>query len=642
MGDEKARSVRFPLQTGESALASFAAGMAMLVLATGLHAISISRLVTEGDPFGSTLFSTAGVFVFFYGLRCFQLARARRASDLLFGDRGIAVQGGRLDGRSWSWAEISPSRSDIVRVVDGRERVAHLVLGLGTLDSQQLAEADTEDETASLEVLLAMLRSPRWRGTPAAPASPEEAARALRPAGTTVLVCPVCGAPAVPADDATVTCRYCQRLVEVPADLRERIRASAQLTLAQERTALKLRRILDQPPAARVNALFTTSVCLVAVFGVIGVLTGHALSLVAELALVGGALSLLVHATAGRRAFRAVALFGAVEPARPGEPYACRRCRAPLPAQDAARVLVTCPYCEAENVLGLDLRREAGEASAAQGDLDAALRGRALRDVRVLTPLVFPAVLVLVFFVLRGGLVQRHEDRQKAVDEAQAKALAAAVEDISPTTARVAEKHGVRLPRSSARGASGLPLDPALVVTPTKTLLRDLEIPDGSTGASVLRTALEREDAVLVSLSPDARSSVRLVVDRATPVRKLAQVAAVLGPRDATLAVVTAAGGKDTYGIVLPKAAERVLRVRDGVVPELAGGDGSAIACTVPASADATPIVTCLERLGTPRPRVAWAPPLDVDLQRALELRDALVASSGGVLDVTLDLASAR
>jgi hypothetical protein len=77
-----------------------------------------------------------------------------------------------------------------------------------------------------------------------------------------------------------------------------------------------------------------------------------------------------------RQALKLLTLnFGASEPDKPGDPYRCRGCKAPLPdAQD--KIVVRCAYCSADNILGLDLRRDAAPATEEAKGLEDAVAQR--------------------------------------------------------------------------------------------------------------------------------------------------------------------------------------------------------------------------------------------------------------------------
>jgi len=67
--------------------------------------------------------------------------------------------------------------------------------------------------------------------------------------------------------------------------------------------------------------------------------------------------------------------FGAFPPAKDGEPWTCRSCRAPLPpARDG--LLARCAYCNSDNVQGIDLRPRAEGARKERATLEAAFAQR--------------------------------------------------------------------------------------------------------------------------------------------------------------------------------------------------------------------------------------------------------------------------
>ncbi len=102
-------------------------------------------------------------------------------------------------------------------------------------------------------------------------------------------------------------------------------------------------------------------VLMVIEFNAASLTFGHALLLVAFVAsCIVGFYALIRTRLVDRQALRLLAVeFAAVEPAKPGDPYRCQHCLAPLPAAGDVRVLVRCVYCSTDNVLGLHLGREA-------------------------------------------------------------------------------------------------------------------------------------------------------------------------------------------------------------------------------------------------------------------------------------------
>jgi hypothetical protein len=97
---------------------------------------------------------------------------------------------------------------------------------------------------------------------------------------------------------------------------------------------------------------------------------------------------------ADRGALRLLTLgFGALAPAREGDPAQCRLCLAPLPIEGMGGV-VLCRYCRAENIAGLDLRPVIDSERGEQKPLIEALR-RYRREKRLWLALSLVAVVLL-------------------------------------------------------------------------------------------------------------------------------------------------------------------------------------------------------------------------------------------------------
>jgi len=72
-----------------------------------------------------------------------------------------------------------------------------------------------------------------------------------------------------------------------------------------------------------------------------------------------------------RRALRVLLLdFTAIPPAKEDAPYRCRRCAAPL-SVEAERMIAHCPYCETENIVGMNLDSRVGRMESRSQDLRA-------------------------------------------------------------------------------------------------------------------------------------------------------------------------------------------------------------------------------------------------------------------------------
>jgi hypothetical protein len=231
-----------------------------------------------------------------------------------------------------------------------------------------------------------------------------------------VFRCCHCGAGLAPRDASTVSCSRCGTSNPVPEPLLARLRGPAELArgLSAER---QIKRLLRQPGAAYARFflfVFRWVVYLVWPLALVGwailewrysrarsgldivVVDGHtepylwqALTTFGFAATVVAVLGLFVASLlANRRALSLVSLqLGAVPPARPGEPYVCRGCGAPLPERPD-RVLIACLYCRVENVTGCDLVRAVQRTTAHEHSVTDALRYRRRARLRLLAALL--------------------------------------------------------------------------------------------------------------------------------------------------------------------------------------------------------------------------------------------------------------
>ena len=246
-----------------------------------------------------------------------------------------------------------------------------------------------------------------------------------------ILRCPSCGAPQVPADATTMPCAACGHVLEVPAELRQRLHARAVLEQTSVGRARLVRRLVDQPSARRAGHVvancrrlmfWSQPLAFVGLMVFLSHQTSHApgadmtylmratpnddvlswSDLALGVAMIFAAFviawALASAYVANRSALRILAdQFGAVPPAKPGGASTCRSCGAPLPATTA--LLVHCVYCSTENVLGVDPRPAALRRSREKFDLTRALRRRRWARLRVWITL--PLCLALGFATTR-------------------------------------------------------------------------------------------------------------------------------------------------------------------------------------------------------------------------------------------------
>ena len=412
--------MRLPLQVGRAAIgqgARFAAtiwtGPLVMLLGTGLF-YSSHQLLGMALVLG-------GIVLLGIAIEAADVAKRDRPSDIALDATGFAIAGGPLDGTRCTWSEVDAAGCTIV---DGDPRLAARWLPLKWLTlgrigwiarrvrvpvvqlrlqvagrGEPLVLAEVEgDDRESLAHLRDAIRSV------ADPPEPHGEAKLPQE----ILTCPACGAPQVPADAATMPCASCGHVLDVPAELRQRLHARAVLEQTGAGRARLVRRLVDQPSARRASWIVSQGRRLMfwsqpaALVGLIvymvhqgGYCPGNDETFILrmapsedglflqDLALAAAmiaaafviAWTLATAYVANRAALRVLAdQFGAVPPAKPGGASSCRRCGAPLPASTA--LLVHCVYCAAENVLGVDPRPAALRRGRERSDLARARRRR--------------------------------------------------------------------------------------------------------------------------------------------------------------------------------------------------------------------------------------------------------------------------
>jgi hypothetical protein len=438
--------VRLPLQIGTSSLWSLARGAGTLL--PGLAIVVGGFPVLLGAwTVALAMFVLGGLLVWFAVMHL-RLAARSRPSDVLLDGVGLRIDGGVHDGRAIRWFEVEPracavettqeKRYTLIRILGnffavllsllarGNKfywikpaliDVARLHVGLRDGSRVVVAEAERPIEKESLEALHDAITSAGWHGAEPAGAAPvpapaRPAARKRHTAmGLQVLLCPRCGAVAAPEDRPQIACRYCQSAITVPPELQERIRASNQVAAGRGTSERLVGQLLQQPGARQTGSrLFAAAVpmmlawpiafvVLAAAEAVGGLEAGGVVELLLfPVAVILGLFFLLRAKLADRFALRLLTLdFGATRPAREGDPHQCRQCDAPLPDRPGS-VLVRCAYCSADNILGVDLRRQAGRVTDQASSLEDALAKRT-RERSIWGALTAVAVLLM----LAGG-----------------------------------------------------------------------------------------------------------------------------------------------------------------------------------------------------------------------------------------------
>ncbi len=421
------RNLQLPLQVGTSSLEGVARAAATIVpgivfLGSFLVPILLSPWDEALETYGQAwwliaMLMGAGALLLAYGRKHLSLALSERPADVVLAADGLRVVGGKNGWLFRAWKDIRP---DEVKVVGRHDSALEL---LGSEQSRNtdnfwelkigdlvLASAEDAPERQSLEALCDSIKASAKRVH-------DEAAGVAAPSGkTTELHCTNCGAPATPADQQWVQCRFCSGWVQISEDIRSRIRAVMTRDANRRESEKLVDKLLRQPGALRANlAILVAALPSLAVWplimGISAVLyvlcffhfwNGLLLTL-AAFATIRGMFFLTRGQLTDRQALRLLTLhFSARAPARQGEPHRCRACNAPL-VEPPGSVLVACVYCGAENVLGLDARHEAKDQSSEKVSLEETLENRRREhrrwrwaSVKAIGLLVAAAFLVLI------------------------------------------------------------------------------------------------------------------------------------------------------------------------------------------------------------------------------------------------------
>lgn len=370
------------LATGPAALLFFAAVSLTITLAgpdlPGGSVLWVIGLVGSVLTLALSLSPFALVFFIAAIVRAIRRAVAMRACDLHLDAEGLQVVGGPAHGYKARWVELRH---------DGAVGMTAEGLRVHRADGMTLtvpAHGDAE-ERASLEALAATLGA--HAAAVGAAGSTGTAASAPRRGPPGTLTCTGCGASLAPADRPTTHCGYCGAEHRVPEEIAAKVRATREVAEARRRDERLIASLARQPGARAANvAVFAGGLLMLPLTAVTMVSSGGMALLIGQetgmprLAGLGliccglalGVLALVRRALADRRAVRALTLgFAPVEPARPGEPPACRVCFGPLPEPASGAWLVRCIYCGANHVSVADLRIEASIVQRfAHGDRD--------------------------------------------------------------------------------------------------------------------------------------------------------------------------------------------------------------------------------------------------------------------------------
>ncbi len=344
-----------------------------------------------------------GIWLVAYGIFHLYGSINRRASDIVFAPDGVEVEGGVAGGLKVPWEQLEPpyarvetrshTRFSVFRPI--RPLLGRL-LGLASSQcwslwlvcgqtSRLVAKADRAVEARAMEAardsIVATARARRYVAEePAVPAR--------------VLLCPSCGAPAIPDTADAVPCRHCGATVPVDAEMRAQAAGSEALAESREHLSKVTRRLMSQPRSTPTNArlaalwllmllsmpasvalfiLYDTYRVREMVWGLNPWLLWLVTPVVAISAGVIGRAALV-----NRVAMHVLTLgFGALKPAYAGDKPRCRRCHGTLCDAEVAGV-IRCGYCQSDNVAGVDLRPAVDKARAERKSLDEVIRAHRL------------------------------------------------------------------------------------------------------------------------------------------------------------------------------------------------------------------------------------------------------------------------
>jgi hypothetical protein len=352
--------MRLPLQTGSQAILGAAVGSVCIALAVPPLVFGLFLL-----PAGFWLLFVSA-FAGYLGVSFIRDAWRARPSDIELDAVGLRVVGGPKHGLAIAWERVKACKLD-----RKEEYGTGLLVTVGGKE-ELLATTMDEDEEASLDAVRRTLLVLRDR-TPPPPPEPTTESQ--------VLACTKCGAMAAPAAAARVVCDFCGTPIDMPAAIREKVSTSARLTKSRRtierhaswflRSTLSRARWAMVPTCLAVAAWLVALVVGVAMYGRGSSSAWGCLFLVIALgSLAPGVTALFGAVLIGRQAAPVLALnLGARPPVKPGQPQLCRCCGGPL-ATPAVGVVTQCIFCDADNVLGFSLGREAASAARQAGLLE--------------------------------------------------------------------------------------------------------------------------------------------------------------------------------------------------------------------------------------------------------------------------------
>jgi hypothetical protein len=419
---------RLPLQIGTTA--TWSAGRAAAVLFPGLALIgaAISLLLSIHDGRAAIIVLLPGVLLVVYATGHVVGAVRNRASDVMLTAQGLLVEGGRLHSSSIPWGELTQPFADVEETTAQRLTLKMILLLMLSLLFRRAMVSSIREPVrvwrlhvhhAGRRLMVAETDRPIERDSMQAAAASVCAVVsgqryvAQAPAvAAGIVCCSQCGAPAVPDDAPWVQCAYCGAQVALPPQVRGQAAATKQRSDERSRTGEIIAKLRQQPKATRTNVWLLLLSCLMfgawpvgwglIAFSVLsdGFQATDLLFLLLPFAAVLAGFFLARARLADRGSLQLLTLgFGALAPARQGQPSRCRRCQGPLPEAGLGGVS-RCRYCSAENIVGIDLRPIVDHARAEQDNFDRALEARR-KEKTLWTTLSIVATFALLCWV--GG-----------------------------------------------------------------------------------------------------------------------------------------------------------------------------------------------------------------------------------------------
>lgn len=399
---------RFPLQTGEGAVRAL--WWSAVLWLPGFVLFVVLWFASFSAEWLFTLLILPGLLVMGFAQRNLRRARRMQPSDLELEPDRLRIRGGPHDGFDIPFSKLErvfvrrattvlPQFFDLLPRGDDERDEANdlhvLFLQKKTLELKAIAMTRAPGELASFEELAATLQSVvQPRPEPDGVALPQQ-----------VLRCPSCRGPVAPSADAEVSCAWCGQRLSMPVSLQEKVRAAA-VVASHSHEAVKA--VLEQPSAPSLDRTFrNVTRALMAAWGVGGVsilvseLNGRSLlssvgfSSVFVFGAVTGGFSIFRYLLVDRQALRVLTLqLAALGSEKDGTPRSCRQCRGPLVAA-ADQLVVSCVYCDAPNVMGVDLRGRAAVVGEEARSLEQVLEQRTSRRKAWRAVAMLGAVLIV-------------------------------------------------------------------------------------------------------------------------------------------------------------------------------------------------------------------------------------------------------